>query len=84
MAEDLPAVGVSPCAAGMDALEAPAGGGASRAGDRRPPVSAATPSPSVTLAKGTKTPFRHHHCAHVVGFVSVAVASGFWFLITLS
>lgn len=74
---------VSPCAGGMDALPAPVGGDAFHVGERRPPGSTATPCPSVMLVKGTNTPFCHHHCAHAVGFVSIAGVNIFWFFVIL-
>lgn len=48
-------------AAGMDALAAPAAGDAMHVGERRSVAGIATPSPSVTLVKGTNTPFCHYH-----------------------
>jgi len=70
---------LSLCPAGTDALAAPAAGDTSRDGERRPPGGTATPSASVA-----DVPFCHNCCARAVGFVSIAGASGFWFLVILS
>lgn len=65
------------CAAGMDALVAPAG-------EDAPHAERDTPVPSGILTKEPKTPFCRHHCAQAVGFVRVAGVNGFWFLVILS